>query len=225
LRMNQDTLHRKGAGYVGKHAPDFMSTTDKWFRGIELSYGPGGAVYVLDWSDIGECHDNDGIHRTSGRIYKITHGKTRSYNLNLAKLSSFKLVKLQSSRNEWLVRQSRQLLQARAAIGRKDIAEARTFLLTTYRLTPSTLTALRAMWTLHVTGGLEEKWLLEQTHDAREHIRVWAIKLLNDSDAPSKASCNWNSPRRCNDCPTPGVGNWPPHSCRRPRSPTTPCFR
>ena len=24
LRMNQDTLHRKGAGYVGKHAPDFM---------------------------------------------------------------------------------------------------------------------------------------------------------------------------------------------------------
>ena len=188
LRMNQDTLHRKGAGYVGKHAPDFMSTTDKWFRGIELSYGPGGAVYVLDWSDIGECHDNDGIHRTSGRIYKITHGKTRPYNLNLAKLSSFKLAKLQSSRNEWLVRQSRQLLQARATTGRKDIAEARTFLLTTYRLTPSTLTALRAMWTLHVTGGLEGKWLLEQTYDAREHIRVWAIKLLNDSGAPSKAA-------------------------------------
>ncbi|HIL25530.1 MAG TPA: dehydrogenase, partial [Verrucomicrobia bacterium] len=79
LRMNQDMLHRKGAGYVGKHAPDFMKTKDKWFRGIELSYGPDGGVYVLDWSDIGECHENDGIHRTSGRIYKITHGKTRPY--------------------------------------------------------------------------------------------------------------------------------------------------
>ena len=188
LRMNQDTLHRKGAGYVGKHAPDFMRTKDKWFRGIELSYGPGGAVYVLDWSDIGECHDNDGIHRTSGRIYKITHGKTRPYNLNLAKLSSPKLAKLQSSRNEWLVRQLRQLLQARAATGRKDIAEAREFLLNTYKLTTSTPTALRAMWALHVTGGLKEKWLLEQTHDPREHIRTWAIKLLNDSGAPSPAA-------------------------------------
>ena len=39
-----------------------MSTSDKWFRGIELSYAPDGSVYVLDWSDIGECHDNDGIH-------------------------------------------------------------------------------------------------------------------------------------------------------------------
>jgi hypothetical protein len=44
------------------------------------------------------------------------------------------------------------------------------------------------MWVLHVTGGSEEKWLLEQTHDEREHIRVWAIKLLNDGGTPSPAA-------------------------------------
>ena len=44
------------------------------------------------------------------------------------------------------------------------------------------------MWTLHVTGGLEEKWLLKQTHDKREHIRMWTIKLLNDNGAPTKAA-------------------------------------
>ena len=44
LRMNQESLHRQGAGYVGKHAADFMSTSDKWFRGIELSYAPDGSV-------------------------------------------------------------------------------------------------------------------------------------------------------------------------------------
>ena len=83
LRMNQESLHRQGAGYVGKHAADFMSTSDKWFRGIELSYAPDGSVYVLDWSDIGECHDNDGIHRTSGRIYRISYGKTEAAKVDL----------------------------------------------------------------------------------------------------------------------------------------------
>ena len=76
-RINRDTLHRQGAGYVGSHAEDMMLTRDLWFRGIELGYGPDGGVFVLDWSDIGECHESDGIHRTSGRIFKITHGETK----------------------------------------------------------------------------------------------------------------------------------------------------
>jgi putative membrane-bound dehydrogenase-like protein len=72
-RINMDTLHREGCGYVGKHAPDFMKAKDKWFRGIDLLTGPDGNVFVSDWSDSGECHDNDGVHRSSGRIYKIVY--------------------------------------------------------------------------------------------------------------------------------------------------------
>ena len=124
LRINQDTLHRKGTGYVGKHAPDFMKTKDKWFRGIELGYGPDGGVYVLDWSDIGECHENDGIHRTSGRIFKITHGKIKPFPQNLNKLSSPELAKLQTHANDWHVRQARRLMQERAVAGQADIAQA-----------------------------------------------------------------------------------------------------
>lgn len=74
-RINMDTLHREGCGYTGKHAPDFMKAKDKWFRGIELVTGPDGNVFVADWSDSGECHDNDGVHRSSGRIYKIVYGE------------------------------------------------------------------------------------------------------------------------------------------------------
>lgn len=74
-RINMDTLHREGCGYVGKHAPDFMKAKDKWFRGIDLLTGPDGNVFVADWSDSGECHDNDGVHRSSGRIYKIVYGE------------------------------------------------------------------------------------------------------------------------------------------------------
>lgn len=76
-RINMDKLELEGCGYVGKHAPDFMQAKDKWFRGIDLLTCPDGNVIVSDWSDSGECHDNDGVHRTSGRIYKIVYGESK----------------------------------------------------------------------------------------------------------------------------------------------------
>ena len=76
-RINMDILEHEGCGFVAKHGPDFMKSKDKWFRGIDLSTGPDGNVFVLDWSDAGECHDNDGVHRTSGRIYKIVYGEAK----------------------------------------------------------------------------------------------------------------------------------------------------
>ena len=185
LRMNQESLHRQGAGYVGKHAADFMSTSDKWFRGIELSYAPDGSVYVLDWSDIGECHDNDGIHRTSGRIYRISYGKTEAAKVDLTKWSNEDLAESVGSPNEWYSRQARQLIQQRAAAG-QNLTKAALKLMNTYRLTSSTPTALRAMWTLNAIGSADEDWLLEQSNDEREHIRTWAIKLLCDQEALSK---------------------------------------
>ena len=185
LRMNQESLHREGAGYVGKHAADFMFTSDKWFRGIELSYAPDGSVYVLDWSDIGECHDNDGIHRTSGRIYRISYGKTEVAKVDLSKWSNDDLAESVGSSNEWYSRQARQLIQQRAAAG-QDLTKAALKLMNTYRLTSSTPTALRAMWTLNAIGSADEDWLLEQSNDEREHIRTWAIKLLCDQKTLSK---------------------------------------
>ena len=184
LRMNQESLHRQGAGYVGKHAADFMSTSDKWFRGIELSYAPDGSVYVLDWSDIGECHDNDGIHRTSGRIYRISYGKTEAAKVDLTEWSNDDLAESVGSPNEWYSRQARQLIQQRAVAG-QDLTKTALKLMNTYRLTSSTPTALRAMWTLNAIGSADEDWLLEQSNDEREHIRTWAIKLLCDQEALS----------------------------------------
>jgi len=72
-RINMDILEREGNGYVGKHAKDFLQMQDPWFRGLDLITGPDGQVWMNDWSDTGECHDNDGIHRSSGRIYRIVY--------------------------------------------------------------------------------------------------------------------------------------------------------
>ena len=93
-RINTDILQREGNGFVAKHGADFMKSKDKWFRGIELSTGPDGSVFVIDWSDAGECHDSDGVHRTSGRIYKIVYGKDEpARTFDLSKMDDTALAK------------------------------------------------------------------------------------------------------------------------------------
>lgn len=184
-RINHDRLTREGAGYIGKHAPDFMSIDDPYFRGIDLVLGPDGGVYVADWSDIGECHDHNGVHRTSGRIYRIAHGQpAKSAPGDLARLSHDELVKLQFHPNEWVVRQARQVLQEKAIRG-----EAMTTIhgQLTARLKDSTITSekLRALWALYVTGGTSNELLQSLLATADEHVRVWAIRLLVDQQAPS----------------------------------------
>ncbi len=77
MRVNVERLERTGTGYVGKHEPDFLISKDPFFRGTDLSVGPDGNVTLIDWSDTGECHESTGVHRDSGRIYKIRYGDAR----------------------------------------------------------------------------------------------------------------------------------------------------
>ncbi len=70
--------------------------------------------HILDWSDTGECHENDGVHRRSGRIYKITYGEPAGpAPVDLARLSTEELVRLQLDDNEWCVRMARWELRER----------------------------------------------------------------------------------------------------------------
>ena len=113
-RVNVEAIERKGSALVMKHQPDILKSDDPWFRGIEISQGPDGAVTILDWSDIGECHDQDGIHRSTGRVFKVSYGDAKLPNVDFAKATPTELVELQRSKNEWLVRMARWELRERA---------------------------------------------------------------------------------------------------------------
>ncbi len=195
LRLNQERLERHGATYTGLHEADFLSTTDPWFRAIELIYGPDGGVYIADWSDVGECHENDGVHRTSGRIYKVRYGpaddlpkalRRTAGPAGLAGQTNAQLVRLQLHANDWYVRQARQVLQHRAA-RQQSMQAVHRQLLQIYRENPDVTRRLRAMWALHVTGGTSTDWLLKQLNDEEEHVRCWSVQLLaEDPQLPHK---------------------------------------
>ena len=55
------------------------SRTTRGSAASALDYGPDGGVYVSDWSDTGECHNYKVAHTTTGRIYKIVHGKPKPW--------------------------------------------------------------------------------------------------------------------------------------------------
>jgi putative heme-binding domain-containing protein len=58
-----------------------------------------------------------------------------------------------------------------------------------FRDEPEVTRKLRAMWSLWVTGGLDEHWLIEQLRHPEPHVRVWALRLLADSTAvPASAA-------------------------------------
>ena len=184
-RLNRDTLrdphadHKtprerraaaqpQGASYHLHHAPDLCFFGDEWFRGIELLYGPDGGVYIADWTDVGECHENDGVHRTSGRIFKVTYGTPRKAEpFDLAKMGNVELAGRATSGQEWHRRQARRLLAQRAAEG-QDMTEASRLLNRRGNLSVREILALNAMGKL---TPLEIGRLAERGS-------YWGIRLL-----------------------------------------------
>ncbi len=182
-RVNQNLLERSSSSYVAKRASDMLMANQPWFRGVDLNYGPDGGVFVSDWSDLGECHDRDGVHRTSGRIYKIVHTanwKRATLPSNgLAGYSNTELIALQQHPNEWYVRHSRRLLHERhlsVEFGDAELGALRQLL----RSGSTTAIRLRGLWLLNLIGHLNESELVALLSDADEHMVVWAIRSLAD---------------------------------------------
>lgn len=195
-RMNHEVLERAGSGYSGRHRPDFIQFADPWFRGIDLAYGPDGGVWIIDWSDRGECHENDvdGVHRETGRIFKVTYGTPAlSEARNVAALSNEELVRLQLHPNEWFVRHARRNLQERAALGH-DMAASWQELRRLFDSQPEVPRKLRLLWALHASGGASAPWLQSLLENTSEPIRRWSVTLLAEADRVAPVTLSrWTS--------------------------------
>jgi putative heme-binding domain-containing protein len=186
-RINNDVLRRSGSGYTASHGRDLMRAKDPWYMGVTLRYGSDGAVYSSDWSDTGECHSRTNTRRQTGRIYKITYGNRPAVKVDVAKLGDAELVELQLHRNDWYVQHARRVLQERAASGH-DLSAARRALQKMFAEQSDVTRQLRALWALHVTGGIEDDFLIQQLEHPSEYIRSWCIRLLcEDGDPPRGA--------------------------------------
>jgi hypothetical protein len=177
-RVNNDLLVPEGSGYVGKHGQDFLRVNDTWFRGVSVVPSHDGGMYVSDWSDAGECHDYEDIHRENGRIFKVTFGGQHKTAPNLRQFRDNRLIDLMRSRDEWEVNHARLILQERA--------EQRNLRVTTagrlrdhFKNGNNLHDRLRALWALHAVG--ESGSVIQAALvDPEEYIRGWAVQLALD---------------------------------------------
>jgi putative membrane-bound dehydrogenase-like protein len=184
-RANVDVLERKGSGYSATHGRDFFNANDTWSQMLNFRYGPDGSVHVIDWYDKNQCHSsNPDVHsKTLGRIFKISHVNDRFVKVDLQKESSERLVDLQLHRNDWYVRHARRILQER---GPDPKVHAR--LKAILQTNPDVTRKLRAVWALHVTGGLGDADLVGLLSHESEYVRSWAVQLLGEGRNPSNAA-------------------------------------
>ena len=216
-RVNVETLARSGSGFISRRAPepDIFDMPDPWYRGIDISYGPDGGVFISDWTDTGDYHNRTGENRLSGRIYKITYGDARpTSGSDMTRLTVEQLVALNTHPNEWFPRQARVELSMRLVDGR-GIGNARQLLRAQFAREADVTRKLRTLWTLYVVGGTDDAFLLPLLKSPDEHLRAWGIRLLSEhwpldalhtADEPGAPTRVWTQQR-----PAPVIGGPEPN--------------
>ncbi|HEV8544497.1 MAG TPA: PVC-type heme-binding CxxCH protein [Verrucomicrobiae bacterium] len=181
-RVNNDLLVPEGSSYVGKHRADFMRVNDTWFRGVSVIPSSDGGAFVSDWCDAGECHDYDDIHRENGRIFKINYNGQQKKTSDLRQMPDNQLLSFQTAKDEWLVNQSRLILQERAE-GRNLQPTTPIRLREMFKHGANLHDRLRAFWALHVIGE-SSAVRQEALVDSEEYIRAWAVQFATADSNP-----------------------------------------
>ena len=185
-RIIREKLVRHNSGYQARHLPDFLRSSDAWFRIIDLKYGPDGSVYLIDWCDLGECHDYDGSHKSSGRIYRITWKDPLTIqNLSLQDWPTRALVEAHRHKNEWFVRHARRLLQE-SAVDQINAGEIENLLINALEQTGTEGDAtaeIKFLHTLKACGLLEPDLISSRMLEHQdERIRFQGYRWLTESN-------------------------------------------
>ena len=182
-QLNHQHNEREGSGYETLDAGyDLMYAPDQTFLGVALAYGPDGAAYMTDWSDLQHCHNprEEIWERSTGRIYRLSWAETwKPVKVDLRSKTDAELVALHTHKNEWFVRTARRLLQERAATRLIDPAALKT-LRDEAANNDDYASQLRALWTLQVTGALQPADYLAAVSSPTDYVRAWAIQLATE---------------------------------------------
>ncbi len=159
-----------------------VTTTDRYFRPVEIKVGPDGAIYVADWYDrqVTHTHNYEGnIDKSNGRVYRIKAKNPASapalpiFGGDKPAIGS--LLQL-GSPNRW-VRQNalREIAsespESKATLGPKLKKQA---------IENTGQYALECFWAFNLCAPLDDESALEFLRHRDPHVRAWTVRLLGD---------------------------------------------
>ncbi|WP_276389359.1 PVC-type heme-binding CxxCH protein [Eudoraea chungangensis] len=161
---------------------EFLASSDRSFRPVNMSIGPDGALYVLDmhreviehpeWiPDEIEINLDLNAGKDKGRIYRISP-KTYTYTvpINFEKSEMEDLVSALGDDNQWIRRTAQQLLVSGKRLDAKSILEKQLS-------NPRPLARLHSLWTLEGLGELEDEYLLMALEDDHPGVTESAVRI------------------------------------------------
>jgi putative heme-binding domain-containing protein len=164
------TFQTKDVGYA-------VTSGDKGFRPVDIKLGPDGALYVADWYDgqVNHYRNHEGkIDASNGRVYRLrAAGEDRRPTYPLAKATSDELLQALDFPWRWHREQALRLL------GEKS-APMRPLELEEIIRKSGPVTALNALWALHLAGRLDDALMATALDHGDTQVRAWTVRLLGD---------------------------------------------
>ncbi len=192
--IHREILREKGAAFTAVRAyPDreFLASTDTWFRPVNLTLGPDGAIYVLDFyrevietplslpDDIKQQLNLES--RGRGRIWRIAPRNSPVRRLpDFTRLSIPELADELLSSNSWRRMTAQRLLLAR------DPGEVTRTVLARLSESSGKPGRVNALWTLHALGKLTPDEVRSATADPLSGVRETAVRLAEPYVKESK---------------------------------------
>lgn len=187
--VHVDRLNEEGIPLVAsrmEEGREFLASTDRWFRPVNMYIGPDGALYLIDYyreiieqprflseEVLASGMLYDGTDR--GRIYRIVPEGSESpewlNRLNLQEAESSELVTYLEHENIWWRRTAQRLLVDRAD---GEVREALEEMAVDGR-TPES--RVHAVWTLQGLGHLSPELVDQMLSDSAPAVREHAVRL------------------------------------------------
>ncbi len=164
-----------------------VSSSDTWFRPVDIKLGPDGALYIADWYDrqINHYRNHEGrIDPGNGRIYRLsvrTSGSSPApQSHDLSRLSSLELVKHLADPNKWTRQTALRLIA-----DRNDPSVSQEL----HQLIAASTgqIAIEALWALNAVGKLDEAAVSKTLGHSDPTVRLWTVRLLGDMSRVSPA--------------------------------------
>ena len=178
--LNAVHFERLADGSVkSKHLPDFLKSTDKWFRPVNIEFGPDGCLYIADWYNEIIAHNETARSdprrdRKHGRIWRVRHISQKPAAIpNLIKVRSTDLVKHLSAEILWekraawhqiAVRQAKELIPQLITLAAEKEA--------------SLSTRVHALWSLESLKHFDKGLMYQLLTDSAYDIRSEALRSL-----------------------------------------------
>ncbi len=189
-QMNHQINVRRAGGYVTRHAGyDVLFCADPQYIGVDLKYGPDGAVYISDWYDARLCHNPDAEQwdRSNGRIYRMKFDADYApVKVDYTKATDIELVAAQLHPNDWNGRKARLVLSERAAVKKGISSAALSHLMEIATTHNDASRRLRAVWALNAAGKFDAKMAAKLLEDKSEYVRAWTVQLAVESLHPDE---------------------------------------